>query len=368
MYLYPLLLAVAAAPTVYLTLAPSPGNPRNSEGDFLTLNDGRILFVYTHFTGGGADHAAAHLASRVSADGGKTWSQKDEVVPATRGKQNTMSVSLLRLSPSKVALFYLVKHSWDDCRLYMQVSEDEAKTWGPPALCVPEPGYYVVNNDRVIRLANGRLVVPAAWHTKIEGKQFNPRATAVCFLSDDEGKTWRRGRGTVEPPAAGSSGLQEPLVVELKDGRLMMLSRTDLGSQYRCFSDDGGETWSAAGPTEIRSPLSPASVERIPSTGDLLMVWNDHAKVDAKLKGKRTPLCAAVSRDEGKTWSAPKVIESDLEGWYCYTAIEFVGDRVLLGYCAGKGRAEGLNTTRVTSVPVEWLYGAEQRDGGGRAN
>src|SRR5688572_32567645 len=122
-----LLLAAALGPTVHLALTPTEGNPRNSEGDFVTLRDGRILFVYTHFTGGGADHAAAHLASRVSADGGRTWSEKDEVVPATCGKQNTMSVSLLRLSPSKVALFYLVKHSWGDCRLFMQVSEDEAK-------------------------------------------------------------------------------------------------------------------------------------------------------------------------------------------------------------------------------------------------
>ena len=216
-------------------------------------------------------------------------------------------------------------------------------------------GYYVVNNDRVVQLRGGRIVVPAAWHRPVEGKQFNPRATAVCFLSDDEGRTWRRGRATLDPPGRGNSGLQEPAVVELKDGRLMMLCRTDLGCQYRSHSPDGGETWTAAEPTDLRSPLSPASVERIPSTGDLLVVWNDHAVVPA-LEGNRTPLCAAVSRDDGKTWSRPRVIESDPAGWYCYAAIEFVGDRVLLAYCAGRGRAEGLNTTRVASFPVSWLY------------
>jgi Neuraminidase (sialidase) len=349
-------LIAAMAPEVHLVLAPSAANPRNSEGDFAVLRDGRILFVYTHFTGGGADDAAAHLAARVSADGGKTWSERDEPVPAVKGARNTMSVSLLRLRSGELALFYLVKHGWDDCRLYVQVSADEARTWGEPTPCMADKGYYVVNNDRVIQLAGGRLVAPAAWHRPVPGRQFNPRATAVCFLSDDGGKSWRRGKGLVAPPEQGSSGLQEPGVVELKDGRLMMLCRTDLGSQYRCYSDDGGETWSAAEPTDLQSPLSPASVERVPSTGDLLLVWNDHSGVDAKLKGKRTPLCAAVSRDEGKTWSAPKVIEGDPDGWYCYTAIEFVGDRVLLAYCAGKGRGEGLNTTHVTSLPVTWLY------------
>ena len=347
---------VPTEPTTRLVLAPSGGNPRNSEGDFVTFDDGRILFVYTHFTGGGADHATAHLASRVSADGGLTWSGRDEPVPAVHGKQNTMSVSLLRLKSGKVALFYLVKHGWDDCRAYVQTSVDEATTWDPARLSMPDKGYFVVNNDRVIQLASGRIVIPAAWHTLVEGKQFNPRATAVCFLSDDEGKTWRRGRSMVAPPEKGNSGLQEPLVVELKDGRLMMFSRTDLGSQYRCHSADGGETWSAAESTDIHSPLSPASVERIPSTGDLLLVWNDHSNIHPSLPGKRTPLAAAVSSDEGKTWSKPKVIESDPDGWFCYTAIHFTGDSVLLAYCAGKGRADGLNTTRIISAPVSWLY------------
>src|SRR5688500_12556507 len=76
--------AAAAGPprgiTKALVLAPGPGNPRNSEGDFAVLKDGRVLFVYTHFTGGTGDDARAMLASRVSADGGRTWSYKDEVV------------------------------------------------------------------------------------------------------------------------------------------------------------------------------------------------------------------------------------------------------------------------------------------------
>ena len=97
------------------------------------------------------------------------------------------------------------------------------------------------------------------------------------------------------------------------------------------------------------------------STGDLLLVWNDHSDAPPSLKGLRTPLRAAVSQDGGKTWSAPKTIESDPAGWYCYTAIEFVGGDVLLAYCAGKGRADGLNTTRITFFPLVWLYNPTTR-------
>ena len=49
-----------------LRLPARANNPRNSEGDFITLKDGRILFVYTHFTGGAADHSSAYLAGRYS--------------------------------------------------------------------------------------------------------------------------------------------------------------------------------------------------------------------------------------------------------------------------------------------------------------
>ncbi|MCK5815189.1 MAG: hypothetical protein KAH07_04515, partial [Flavobacteriaceae bacterium] len=44
---------------ITLRLEPKPGNPRNSEGDFIQLKDGSILFVYSHFTGGTGDNATA---------------------------------------------------------------------------------------------------------------------------------------------------------------------------------------------------------------------------------------------------------------------------------------------------------------------
>ena len=61
---------------IVLRLEPSSDNPRNSEGDFIRLKDGSILFIYTHFTGGSGDHATANLAGRISNDDGQTWSDK----------------------------------------------------------------------------------------------------------------------------------------------------------------------------------------------------------------------------------------------------------------------------------------------------
>ena len=338
-----------------LVLSPSEGNPRNSEGDFIRLEDGRLMFVYTHFTGSASDHGTAHLAGRFSLDNGLTWDEQDALVLPNEGGMNIMSVSLLRLQTGEIALFYLRKNSLADCRCYMRLSTDEARTWSEPTLCIEPIGYFVVNNSRVVQLAGGRLVIPAARHCE-DGAEFSGRSAALCFLSDDAGKTWHASESVLEAPPDSGSGLQEPGVIELKDGRLMMLCRTDLGCQYRSWSDDGGVTWTPAGPTDLLSTLSPASIARIPQTGDLLLVWNDHKNIAEDLKGKRTPLTIAVSQDEGQTWRHVKNIEEDPEGWFCYTAIDFADDRVLLAYCAGNKTIGGLNRSRVVTFPVEWIY------------
>lgn len=338
-------------------LPPGKGNPRNSEGDFIELADGRIMLVYTHFTGGRSDHATAYLASRFSSDGGRSWTDEDVRVVSNHADMNIMSVSLLRLQDGKIALFYLVKNSLQDCRPVMRTSSDEGENWSDPVQMIPDEdvGYYVMNNDRVVQLESGRLVAPLSRHHGPSWDKWTAYGRVSCYLSDDGGRTWRRSKTvlTGEQAEGRRVMLQEPGVVELEDGRLMMFCRTNAGCQYVSYSEDGGETWSAAQPSDIRSPRSPASIERIPSTRDLLLVWNNHESIPASLKGRRTPLSVAISRDDGKTWENPKPLYEDPKGWYCYTAIHFADERVILAHCAGY---KHLAQTNVTGFQVDWLY------------
>jgi hypothetical protein len=348
--------------TVIPLLPPGPGNPRNTEGSFVTLRDGRVLFAYTRFTGGTGDHDSAAIVGRYSSNGGRTWTDRDEPLVAGEGAMNVMSVSLLRLQDGRIALFYLRKNSVTDCLPCMRYSRDEARTWSEHPVCVPAEGYYVLNNDRAVQLRSGRIVLPVAHHPPAPGGKFGSRGVAMAFLSDDGGGTWRSSRTKLESAAADRAGFQEPGVVELKDGRLMMFIRTQLGSQYLSYSADGGESWSEARPSQIASPLSPASIKRIPGTGDLLMVWNDHASAGevflatATSGGKRTPLTLAVSRDDGKTWQHKQDLLADPEGWYCYTAIHFVRNRVLLAFAAGGSGLPHLSRTSLALVDVKRLY------------
>jgi len=352
--------ALAGEPVTTMLLPTGPGNPRNTEGDFIPLKDGRILFAYTRFTGGGEDHSTADIAARYSADKGATWTATDSTLVANEGGMNVMSVSFLRLASGEIALFYARKNSMLDCRPYMRMSKDEGRSWSKPRLCVREPGYYVLNNDRAYQLKSGRLVLPVALHANRDNdpKKFNSRGVAMCYLSDNKGRSWRRSRTVLENPDPNPAGLQEPGVIELKDGRLLMYMRTGMGSQYFSYSRDGGETWTPAEPSPLLSPLSPATIERIPGTGDLLAVWNDHSRVPESIRNKkRTPLTVAISRDEGRTWEKAKNLLDDPDGWYCYTAVEFVGDRVLLSYNAGgSGGLPRLSRSAMTYFDVDWLY------------
>jgi predicted neuraminidase len=327
-----------------LKLLPGPDNPRNSEGDFVTLKDGKILFIYSHFTGNsGGDFGNGYLASRFSTDNGKTWSKEDKTVVNQEGDMNVMSVSLLRLKNGYIALFYGIKNSQEDCMPMMRISDDEAKTWTDPIRCITDKkGYFVLNNNRVIQLSNGRLLMPVALHNVPNGKWSN-MGQLFTYYSDDNGKTWKSSEEVANPDKVIT---QEPGVVEQKDGTIFMFIRANPGVQYASYSKDNGETWSTAQPIRIASPLSPASIARIPSTGDLLMVWNNNGT-----NQKRTPLDVAVSKDEGKSWEHIKILEDDPDGVFCYTAIHFTGKDVLLAYANWKTKG-----TTIIKLSLEWIY------------
>lgn len=121
------------------------------------------------------------------------------VFHAETSAKNVMSVSLLRMENGDIGLFYLERRGETDMRMMLRRSADEGRTWTDPAICMPNSGYYVVNNDRVLRLCSGRILLPAALHRlslRDDGStRFDSRADFLCVYSDDDGRTWREGAG-----------------------------------------------------------------------------------------------------------------------------------------------------------------------------
>ncbi len=351
---------------IILDLAPKDGNPRNSEGAFIDLKDGRILFIFSRFNGSSAaDNAPAHLACIESSDKGETWSEERIVITAEQDHaENIMSVSLARMLNGDIGLFYFIRRGFDDGKEYLRRSSDEGKTWSAPTPCVPARGYYVTNNDRVVRLRDGRLIVPAGYHRTIAGREkgseiWDGRSTTIYYYSDDDGQTWHESNLCTLNARESHSGLQEPGLIELKNGSLYGWARTDVGVQYEMFSHDRGATWTVPQPSRFTSPCSPLSMKRDPGTGNLIAVWNPipeyltRPKTSAVWNGGRTPLACTISCNDGQSWQDPFIIEDDPIRGFCYIAMHFAGGQLMLAYCAG-GNDDGgcLNRLRIRKMPV----------------
>lgn len=326
-------------------------NPRNGEAAILPLRDGRLLMAWTRFFGGGRDHSGAEIWARESEDGGYTWGTP-YLLQENIGRCNVMSVGFLRLHSGTLLLGFAVKnHPGEDCRYYLRRSYDEGQSWGAPVLAIPEPGYFVVNNDRLRQTQAGRILIPAA-------KSVDARyhCVSTCFTSDDEGRTWQRSSPYLDLPET-AVGLQEPGVVECAGGTLWMYTRTDRGSVYACRSEDAGQSWSAPRPTSLIAPVSPASARRLPGRDEILILYNDRRGVPyspdrSTVFHHRTPLTAAVSSDGGRSWQSHQEVEPDRTRSYCYTSIAFQGENTLLTYYVGRAGGPNLLELKLCIVPT----------------
>lgn len=335
-----------------IVFASTPQNPRYTEGSIIALHDGSLLFAVTEFQDSDSDFARARIVARQSADSGRTWDEP-RVLQENTGGLNVMSVTLRRVGPDRIGLFYLQKNSFNDLDLLVRFSSDETRTFGPPILVTGDPGYHVVNNDRITQLSSGRLLAPAASTPDV--KQDN-HFISHCYLSDDGGMSWRAGQGHVD---ADRRGAMEPEVIELKDGRTMMIVRTQLGIIGRSFSSDGGDTWTKMESLGVQAPEAPATLRRVPSTGDLLLIWNNTWVEGAGHGGRRTPLTAALSRDEGRTWQIAGDLESDPEKTFSYTSLTFIGSRAVMSYW--ETAKSGGYSCRFRSLQVAWFYESTHR-------
>lgn len=356
-----LTLAIEPAPQLpddisVLAYEATKEHPRYTEGSIVELKPGELLFATTEFNETTSDFAQARIIGRTSTDGGQTWGPGRELQPNI-GRLNVLGTTLRWLpkldgEPRRLGMLYSVTHGFDNLQTFLKVSTDAGRTFGKPVLTTPHPGYNIIVSDRMTILSSGRMLLPCSYTTDIEKVN---HMVCFCYFSDDGGRTWRKGSGEIDLPKRGA---MEPDVVELRDGRLLMIMRNQLGNISASHSSDAGETWNSPKPlADLRAPESPATIRVIPSTGDLLLIWNDTYEPQADHGGARTPLTAAISLDDGETWQSKRQLESDDSRTYAYTSLTFVRDRAVLSYW-DEDRKTGRYSSRFRSLPVSWFYDA----------
>ncbi len=328
-------------------ITPTPENPRNSEGAFLRAPNGDILFAYSAYSGGDHDdHAPCNIAMIRSSDEGETWSEPVIIARASDfGVKNIMSVSGVVQNDGSLGFYFLIKENNGNSTLGRALSYDGVDFTASRCTVNAIPAYYVVNNDRIIRLSDGRLAAPAAWvgvgHDENGSFTYDCNWTCGALVSDDDGATFTRSKGFVVSATHlnQTTGLQEPGMVELKNGVVWMYMRTDYGWQYESYSIYAFDSFTAPEPSKFSSLCSPMKVARHPDD-TLYAIYNPIPSYNGRYRSPwgwgRTPIVIKKSTDDGRTWGEYTVIEDDEQKGFCYPGVFFTNDGcALIGYCRG---------------------------------
>jgi predicted neuraminidase len=260
------------------------------------VEPGRLLAAWF----GGKEEGAPDVKIWLARFDGKAWSEP-EVAADEPGFPCWNPV--LFLSRSKTLfLFYKAGPKPSSWSGFFRRSADGGKTW-----------------DKIEQLPAGLLgpiknkPIQRADGTILAGSSVESHRAWTCWLerSTDDGKTWRRFGPIAVPDHP--YGIIQPTLFETKEKTIVALCRSrGLGAICRAESRDGGETWSAAEPTELPNPNSGIDAVKT-AKGDLFLVYNH-------TKEHRTPLNLGVSIDEGKTWKMAATLEEE-PGEFSYPAI-----------------------------------------------
>ena len=259
-------------------------------------------FAIIFMTGG--DHEPRkenYIALCRSNDRGATWSRP---APVLRFEDRACLLSEVIVYGNEITIMGVSHRGYfEDWRNFTLTSTDNGHTWSEPTPFKPMPRRTFVRNlcvaswgEWILPFQSYDTVANPAESPLRDGSHKNGRNGVL--ISSDQGKTWAKC-GDIGP----TPGWAEDNVVELSDGRLVMLIRADgLGCLLRSESSDRGRTWSRPRRAGIPNPGSKFRLHRL-STGRIALIHNPNPT-----PGIRNPLALWVSDDDMKTWRHKRII------------------------------------------------------------
>lgn len=193
----------------------------------------------------------------------------------------------------KIWLFFvlLTKNTWESAMICKKSSDDGGESWSELEIVYNKKG--MMTKGRPLLLKNGNYILPV----------YDEKTWSSMVLISHNGIDWQLyGETTVR-------GLIQPVIVEIEDDILMMLSRSKMGRIYTSYSFNYGLTWTASIPTSIPNPNS--GIDIIKHENKLILAHN-HTEVG------RSRMDLIFSEDNGKKWSIPYTIKVMERSEYSY--------------------------------------------------
>jgi len=287
--------------------------PGGRMGPFVRLKDGRLLTL-------------EGTNCLTSGDDGRTWqSQAVFAEPAKFRISDERAIIRTRKGVLIAAFMNLAERrwTWDDqlgnapgavLPTCVMRSTNEGATWEVPRKLHDD---WTGAIREILETRSGRVVF-----TSMKMRHNPGRHTVLTYSTDDQGVIWRPSNVIDLGGAGNHDGVTEATIVELKDGRLLMLLRTNWGRFWLAESTDGGLAWHPLGPSDIPASSSPSLLRRLQS-GRIVLVWNrpfpegqatypmsggDRRWSATPASAYRGELSIAFSNDDCRTWSPPVVI------------------------------------------------------------
>jgi len=361
--------------------AATPGNRPNYRIPALAVAPSGDLLLFTEKRHDGIGDLGNHdLVLSRSVDQGRTWGAP-QLIYDDGDNSCTDSTVCIDRERGRIFLFFLQ----DKARYAHFTSDDSGRTWRGPtvmhaAVTRPEwekdssgsrPAHDKTAKQRygvgpgagAIQLTQGpkkgRLLVPARHREDLsDGKS---ASFSHVFFSDDHGETWHPG------PTVAQNG-NECRLAELSDGTVMLSMRNvtpadqpDNSRRLVALSRDGGDTW----PTVYRddalvSTTVHAGLHRYDppgySGGSLLLFSNPASAIrQAEHPYGRYNLTVRWSRDDGRTWSAGRVIYPHPSS-YSDLAVLSDGSIGLVYERGPKGSTHYWDEIQFARFNLEWLF------------
>ncbi len=171
-------------------------------------------------------------------------------------------------------------------------SEDGGTTWVRESQVFAPQTSNVKPFGDIVRLQEGRLAL-SCYSATDEYAVNESGDSAWIYFSDDEGRTWGDARLI-------GDGCNETALLVLGEGKMLAASRTNITAGTTIFaSSDGGQSWTCRGSVTPNRHM-PAHLLQLQDESILLTYG-------VRLRGM-LGVYASISRDDGITWDAPRVL------------------------------------------------------------